>query len=45
VLVTLDARERDHLFDQLRRRMPATLQHLVGHAEAAVGDAVMARRA
>ncbi len=45
VFVTLDARERDHLFDQLRRRMPATLQHLVGHAEAAVGDAVMARRA
>ena len=45
VLVTLEARERDHLFDQLRRRMPATLQHLVGHAEAAVGDAVMARRA
>ena len=45
VLVTLDARERDHLFDQLRRRMPAMLQHLVGHAEAAVGDAVMARRA
>ena len=45
VLVTLDARERDNLFDQLRRRMPAMLQHLVGHAEAAVGDAVMARRA
>ena len=45
VLVTLDARERDYLFDQLRRRMPAMLQHLVGHAEAAVGDAVMARRA
>jgi hypothetical protein len=45
VLVTLDARERDHLYDQLRRRMPAMLQHLVGHAEAAVGDAVMARRA
>jgi len=45
VLVTLEAQERDHLFDQLRRRMPAMLQHLVGHAEAAVGDAVMARRA
>jgi len=45
VLVTLEAHERDHLFDQLRRRMPAMLQHLVGHAEAAVGDAVMARRA
>ncbi len=45
VFVTLEARERDHLFDQLRRRMPAPLQHLVGHAEAAVGDAVMARRA
>jgi hypothetical protein len=45
VLVTLEAHEREHLFDQLRRRMPAMLQHLVGHAEAAVGDAVMARRA
>jgi ribosomal protein S17 len=45
VLVTLEARERDLLYDQLRRRMPAMLQHLVGHAEAAVGDAVMARRA
>ena len=45
VLVTLEAGERDHLYDQLRRRMPAMLQHLVGHAEAAVGDAVMARRA
>jgi hypothetical protein len=45
VLVTLDTHERDYLFDQLRRRMPAMLQHLVGHAEAAVGDAVMARRA
>ncbi|MEV4641848.1 GPP34 family phosphoprotein [Actinoplanes sp. NPDC049548] len=45
VLVTLEAAERDHLFDQLRRRLPAMLQHLVGHAEAAVGDAVMARRA
>jgi Golgi phosphoprotein 3 GPP34 len=45
VFVTLEPRERDHLFDQLRRRMPAMLQHLVGHAEAAVGDAVMARRA
>ena len=45
VLVTLDSRERGHLFDQLRRRLPAMLQELVGHAEAAVGDAVMARRA
>jgi len=45
VLVTLETRERDHLFDQLRRRLPAPLHHLVGHAEAAVGDAVMARRA
>jgi hypothetical protein len=45
VFVTLEAHERDHLFDQLRRRMPAPLQYLVGHAEAAVGDAVMARRA
>lgn len=45
VLVTLESHEREHLFDQLRRRMPVMLQHLVGHAEAAVGDAVMARRA
>ena len=45
VLVTLDSRERGFLFDQLRRRLPAMLQELVGHAEAAVGDAVMARRA
>jgi hypothetical protein len=45
VLVTLDARERGQLFDQIRRRLPAMLQELVGHAEAAVGDAVMARRA
>lgn len=45
VLVTLDARGRAQLFDQLRRRLPVMLQELVGHAEAAVGDAVMARRA
>jgi hypothetical protein len=45
VLITLDARGREQLFDQLRRRLPAMLQELVGHAEAAVGDAVMARRA
>jgi hypothetical protein len=45
VFVTLDARDRGLLFDQLRRRLPAMLQELVGHAEAAVGDAVMARRA
>lgn len=44
-LVTLESGERDQLFDQLRRRLPVMLQHLVGHAEAAVGDAVMARRA
>jgi len=44
-LISLDPRSRDHLLDQLRRRMPASLQLLVGHAEAAVGDAVMARRA
>ena len=43
--VTLDARSRVALFDQLKRRMPAMLQELVAHAEAAVGDAVMARRA
>lgn len=45
VFVTLDARGRGLLFDQLRRRLPAMLQELVGHTEAAVGDAVMARRA
>jgi hypothetical protein len=45
VFVTLDARDRGQMFDQLRRRLPAMLQELVGHAEAAVGDAVMARRA
>lgn len=45
VFVTLDARGRGLLFDQLRRRLPAMLHELVGHAEAAVGDAVMARRA
>jgi hypothetical protein len=45
VLVTLESHERDNLFDQLRRRLPVMLRHLVGHAEAAVGDAVMARRA
>ncbi|AGL18277.1 GPP34 family phosphoprotein [Actinoplanes sp. N902-109] len=45
VLVALDPIGRDHLFDQLRRRLPVPLQQLVGHAEAAVGDAVMARRA
>jgi hypothetical protein len=43
--VTLDPHTRAQLFDQLRRRMPAMLQELVAHAEAAVGDAVMARRA
>jgi hypothetical protein len=45
VLISLDPRERAHLFEQLRRRLPAMLQELVGHAEASVGDAVMARRA
>lgn len=45
VFVTLDARGRGQLFDQFRRRLPAMLQELVAHAEAAVGDAVMARRA
>ena len=45
VFVTLDTRGRGLLFDQLRRRLPAMLQELVGHTEAAVGDAVMARRA
>jgi hypothetical protein len=45
VFSRLDARERGQLFDQLRRRLPAMLQELVAHAEAAVGDAVMARRA
>src|ERR1700754_32400 len=32
VFVTLDARGRGLLFDQLRRRLPATLHELVGHA-------------
>ncbi|MGK5681799.1 GOLPH3/VPS74 family protein [Actinoplanes sp. URMC 104] len=45
VFVTLDARGRNQLFDQLKRRLPAMLLELVGQAEAAVGDAVMARRA
>jgi hypothetical protein len=45
VFITLGTRGRGQLFDQLRRRLPAMLQELVGHAEAAVGDAVMARRA
>ncbi|HEY0000710.1 MAG TPA: GPP34 family phosphoprotein [Actinoplanes sp.] len=45
VFATLDSRGRDHLFDQLRRRLPAMLQDLIGSAEAAVGEAVMARRA
>ena len=45
VFLTLDARGRGQLFDQLKRRLPAMLQELVGQAEAAVGDAVMARRA
>jgi hypothetical protein len=45
VFATLDSRDRGQMFDQLRRRLPAMLQELVGHAEAAVGDAVMARRA
>jgi len=45
VFLTLDARGRGQLFDQFRRRLPAMLQELVAHAEASVGDAVMARRA
>ncbi|MBU2669320.1 GPP34 family phosphoprotein [Actinoplanes bogorensis] len=45
VFLTLDARDRGQLFDQLKRRLPAMLLELVGQAEAAVGDAVMARRA
>ena len=45
VFITLDNRGRTQMFDQFRRRLPAMLQELVGHAEAAVGDAVMARRA
>jgi hypothetical protein len=45
VFVTLDARGRTQLFDQLKRRLPAMLHELVGQTEAAVGDAVMARRA
>ncbi|MEV4352477.1 GPP34 family phosphoprotein [Actinoplanes sp. NPDC049596] len=45
VFVTLDARGRSQLFDQLKRRLPAMLHELVSQTEAAVGDAVMARRA
>ncbi|GAB2603672.1 hypothetical protein Aab01nite_47960 [Paractinoplanes abujensis] len=45
VFLTLDTRDRTALFDQLKRRLPAMLLELVGQAEAAVGDAVMARRA
>jgi hypothetical protein len=45
VFITLDNRDRAQMFEQFRRRLPAMLQELVGHAEAAVGDAVMARRA
>ncbi|GLY06322.1 MULTISPECIES: GPP34 family phosphoprotein [Actinoplanes] len=45
VLATLNARDRARLFDQFRRLFPAMLQQLVAQAEAAVGDAVMARRA
>jgi hypothetical protein len=45
VFITLDARGRAQMFDQFRRRLPAMLQDLVAHTEAAVGDAVMARRA
>ncbi|XVV09347.1 GOLPH3/VPS74 family protein [Actinoplanes sp. CA-131856] len=45
VFVTLDTRGRTQLFDQLKRRLPAMLHELVSQTEAAVGDAVMARRA
>ncbi|MEV6343617.1 GPP34 family phosphoprotein [Actinoplanes sp. NPDC051851] len=45
VLASLEARDRTRLFEQFRRLFPAMLQQLVAHAEAAVGDAVMARRA
>ncbi|GID31331.1 GOLPH3/VPS74 family protein [Paractinoplanes brasiliensis] len=45
VFLTLDTRDREALFDQLKRRLPAMLLELIGQAEAAVGDAVMARRA
>jgi hypothetical protein len=45
VFVTMEARDRAQLFDQIRRRLPMMLQELVGHTEASVGDAVMARRA
>jgi hypothetical protein len=45
VLATLEPRHRENLFEQLRRRLPAMGRELVGHAEAAVGDAVMTGRA
>ncbi|WP_305784728.1 GOLPH3/VPS74 family protein [Symbioplanes lichenis] len=44
-LATLGRADRAHLLDQLRRRLPEPLQRLLGHAEAAVGEAVLARRA
>jgi hypothetical protein len=44
-LIALHPTGRTHLLDQIHRRLPLPLHHLVGHAEAAVGDAVMARRA
>jgi hypothetical protein len=45
VLATLEPSDRESLFEQLRRRLPAMGRELVGHAEAAVGDAVMTGRA
>lgn len=45
VLSTLEPRHREHLFEQLRRRLPEMGRELISHAEAAVGDAVMTGRA
>ncbi|WP_306215221.1 GOLPH3/VPS74 family protein [Actinoplanes sp. RD1] len=44
-LATVGTAGRKHLLDLLRRRLPEPLQRLLGHAEAAVGEAVLARRA
>jgi hypothetical protein len=44
-LASVGTAGRAHLFDQLRRRLPEPLQRLLAHAEAAVGEAVLARRA
>lgn len=44
-LGTLDSREREYLFEQLRTNLHPMLRELVQHAESAVGSAVMTGRA